>query len=127
MKEQLEKYEENIDDLRSYVLMERIYPAHFPSRIIRNGEFLSMTCMSEGGWFSNLLVKNDRADRSKQKVLVNETFGTLVRTKGNHENEGGVCAGFAVIDDFCVVDDLIAHPESSNDPMTAEFLPMYSE
>ena len=28
----------------------------------------------------------------------NENFGTLMRTKGSHSNEGGVNAGFAVID-----------------------------
>jgi hypothetical protein len=60
-------------------------------------------------------------------VLVNETFGTLVRTKGIYDNEGGMSGGgFAVIDDFSVVDDLIAHPDSPRDPMKAEFLPMYS-
>ena len=107
--------------------MDRIYPAHFPSQLIRNGELLSMTCLSEGGWFSNLLVKNDRSDRTQQRILVNETFGTLVRTKCCHENEGGVNSGFAVIDDFCVVDELIEHPESSGEPMSAKFLPMYSD
>jgi hypothetical protein len=65
MKEQLEKSEQNIDELRSYILMERIYPPHFFSHLIRNGELLTMTCLSEAGWFSNLLVRNDRKDRSK--------------------------------------------------------------
>jgi hypothetical protein len=31
-------------------------------------------------------------------MLHNENFGTLMRTKGSHNNEGGVNAGFAVID-----------------------------
>jgi hypothetical protein len=32
------------------------------------------------------------------KILDNEIIGTLVRTKGGHSNEGGVTAGYAVID-----------------------------
>ena len=70
-----------------------------------------MTCKSEGGWFSNILVKNDRSDRTNQQILVNDTIGTLMRTKHILENEGGLMSGTAVIDDFCVVDELIAHPE----------------
>ena len=31
-------------------------------------------------------------------IMKNESFGTLMRTKGNHSNEGGVNAGYAVID-----------------------------
>ena len=34
-----------------------------------------------------------------------------MRTKHILENEGGLMSGTAVIDDFCVVDELIAHPE----------------
>jgi hypothetical protein len=33
-----------------------------------------------------------------QLITKNENFGTLMRTKGSHSNEGGVNAGFAVID-----------------------------
>ena len=39
-------------------------------------------------------------------MLQNETFGSLVRTKGNHENEGGVAAGYAVIDSPVIVPEL---------------------
>lgn len=31
-------------------------------------------------------------------MIKNELFGTLMRTKGSHSNEGGVNAGYAVID-----------------------------
>jgi hypothetical protein len=31
-------------------------------------------------------------------ILVNENYGTLMRTKGSHSNEGGVNTGYAVID-----------------------------
>jgi len=31
-------------------------------------------------------------------ILKNESFGILMRTKGSHFNEGGVTAGYAVID-----------------------------
>ena len=30
--------------------------------------------------------------------MQNENFGILMRTKGSHYNEGGVTAGYAVID-----------------------------
>ena len=36
--------------------------------------------------------------RSKDKILMNEESGYLMRTKVSSSNEGGVAAGFAVLD-----------------------------
>jgi glutathione synthase len=36
--------------------------------------------------------------RNKEKVIVNEQCGYLMRTKVSSSNEGGVAAGFAVLD-----------------------------
>lgn len=38
-----------------------------------------------------------------REVICNEMLGTLMRTKASHNNEGGVNAGFAVIDTPFVV------------------------
>lgn len=39
-----------------------------------------------------------------QKMLKNEVGGYMVRTKRYLDNEGGVAAGYAVIDSFMVQD-----------------------
>lgn len=36
--------------------------------------------------------------RNKERVIVNEQSGYLMRTKVSSSNEGGVAAGFAVLD-----------------------------
>ncbi len=49
--------------------------------------------LSELGIFSTILV-----DASTDTILRNDTRGHLLRTKPATSNEGGVAAGFAVID-----------------------------
>lgn len=39
-----------------------------------------------------------------ENILVNEVGGYLVRTKRYLDNEGGVAAGYAVVDSFMVSD-----------------------
>lgn len=36
--------------------------------------------------------------RNKERVIINEQSGYLMRTKVSSSNEGGVAAGFAVLD-----------------------------
>jgi len=43
-------------------------------------------------------MKKHFGDDADPFILKNENFGTLMRTKGSHSNEGGVNAGYAVID-----------------------------
>ena len=92
--------------------------------MIRLGQLLRVSSMSEVGFFSNIIVRNNRADPSQQEVLVNETFGTLVRTKGSHCNEGGVAAGYAVIDHLRVVEEL-KPAGADQDPRATRVLPLY--
>jgi len=61
-----------------------------------------LKCISELGIFSSIFVKNDSTTNT-QEVLRNQTIGTLMRTKGSHDNEGGVNAGYAVIDSLFIV------------------------
>lgn len=60
--------------------------------------------MSELGIFSHVFTKNNRANLTHE-VLKSELLGTLIRTKASHFNEGGVNAGFAVVDSPFIVDD----------------------
>ena len=50
--------------------------------------------MSELGIASATLIRTG----DKTEILHNEVYGCLVRTKASHFNEGGVTAGYAVID-----------------------------
>ena len=43
-------------------------------------------------------MKKHFGDEVDPFILKNESFGTLMRTKGSHSNEGGVNTGYAVID-----------------------------
>jgi len=101
--------------------MERINPPKIETQMVKQGEHIVLKGMSEFGFFSTLFCRNNRADRTKQEIMVNETIGTLIRTKGAHENEGGVTAGFAVIDNPVVVPALKPDGESK-----IEFLPLYN-
>jgi hypothetical protein len=69
---------------------------------MRNGETKILDCISELGIFSSIFVKND-SESHTQQVLRNQTLGSLMRTKSSHDNEGGVNAGYAVIDSLFIV------------------------
>lgn len=94
------------EELRTYILMERIYPPQIQAHHFREGKYLSAVSMSEIGFYSTIFARNDRNKRDNQEILVNETFGTLLRTKGSHSNEGGVNSGFSVIDKPFIVAEL---------------------
>ena len=72
-----------------------------PALMLRNGEVSKHESLSEFGFFSCLITKN-ASDLSKESIS-NEILGTLMRTKASHHNEGGVNAGFSVIDTPFVV------------------------
>jgi len=42
--------------------------------------------------------------RNKDKVVINEQSGYLMRTKVSSSDEGGVAAGFAVLDSLYLTD-----------------------
>ena len=90
------------EQLETYLIMERIHPPMIPALMLRNGEVSKHDSLSEFGFFSCLFTKNPAADRPKETIM-NEILGTLMRTKASHHNEGGVNAGFSVIDTPFVV------------------------
>ncbi|KAF5765399.1 putative glutathione synthase [Helianthus annuus] len=75
----------------AYILMQRIFPTVFPTILVRDGIAYKEHAISELGIFSAYL-------RNKETVISNEQCGYLMRTKVSSSNEGGVAAGFAVLD-----------------------------
>ena len=59
--------------------------------MLKDTKILNMESLSELGLYSCLFLDGEETTK-------NENFGTLMRTKGSHSNEGGVNTGFAVID-----------------------------
>ncbi|KAI3794579.1 hypothetical protein L1987_37211 [Smallanthus sonchifolius] len=82
---------EGSEEEAAYILMQRIFPTVFPTVLVRDGICYKEHAVSELGIFSAYL-------RNKETVLSNEQCGYLMRTKVSSSNEGGVAAGFAVLD-----------------------------
>ncbi|XP_022951296.1 glutathione synthetase, chloroplastic-like isoform X1 [Cucurbita moschata] len=82
--------EGNVEDA-AYILMQRIFPSVYPTIFVRDGICHKDHAISELGIFGAYL-------RNKDKVIVNDQCGYLMRTKVSSSNEGGVAAGFAVLD-----------------------------
>ncbi|KAJ0656629.1 putative glutathione synthase [Helianthus annuus] len=82
---------EGSEEEAAYILMQRIFPAVFPTLLVREGICYKEHAISELGIFSAYL-------RNKETVISNEQCGYLMRTKVSSSNEGGVAAGFAVLD-----------------------------
>lgn len=76
------------------MVMERINPPMIKAWMLRDGKIIEIDSLSELGIYSCLFM--DTA--STELISKNENFGTLMRTKGSHSNEGGVNTGYAVID-----------------------------
>lgn len=80
----------------AYILMQRIFPAISPAILMREGVSFQDNVVSELGVYAAYL-------RNKKNVIVNEHSGYLMRTKVSSSNEGGVAAGFAVLDSMYLV------------------------
>ncbi|KAJ1849465.1 Glutathione synthetase, partial [Coemansia sp. RSA 2708] len=80
------------EERKGYILMDLIRAPGFNSMLLRNGELFSAEVVSELGiygiWVSD----------AQGNVVVNRHGGHLLRTKASDIREGGVAAGFAVID-----------------------------
>lgn len=74
----------------SFILMERIRPPTCSMPLMREGELDGGECTCELGVYGVML--SDGAEE-----LVNECAGHLLRVKLDGVDEGGVCAGFAVL------------------------------
>ncbi|KAH7543124.1 hypothetical protein FEM48_Zijuj02G0149900 [Ziziphus jujuba var. spinosa] len=75
----------------AYILMQRIFPTVSPTFLLRDGICHKDNAISELGIFGAYL-------RNKDKVIINDQCGYLMRTKVSSSDEGGVAAGFAVLD-----------------------------
>ncbi|GJR50527.1 glutathione synthetase, chloroplastic [Tanacetum coccineum] len=82
---------EGSEEEAAYILMQRIFPTEFPTILVRDGICYKEQAISELGIFSAYL-------RNKETVISSEQCGYLMRTKVSSSNEGGVAAGFAVLD-----------------------------
>ncbi|TYJ10971.1 hypothetical protein E1A91_A11G244200v1 [Gossypium mustelinum] len=82
---------EGSEEDAAYILMQRIFPAVSPTFLIRDGICRKDHAISELGVYSAYL-------RNKESVIMNDQCGYLMRTKVSSSNEGGVAAGFAVLD-----------------------------
>ena len=74
----------------SYILMERIRPPSCPMPLMREGDLDGGGCTCELGVYGVGLTDGTRE-------LANECAGHLLRVKLDGVDEGGVCAGFAVL------------------------------
>ncbi|THG08908.1 hypothetical protein TEA_015822 [Camellia sinensis var. sinensis] len=83
--------EERTEEDAAYILMQRIFPTIAPTFLMRDGICHKDHAVSELGIYGAYL-------RNKDNVIMNEECGYLMRTKVSSSNEGGVAAGFAVLD-----------------------------
>ncbi|PSS24909.1 Glutathione synthetase [Actinidia chinensis var. chinensis] len=83
--------EDGTEENAAYILMQRIFPTIAPTFLMRDGICHKDHAISELGIYSAYL-------RNKENVIMNEQCGYLMRTKVSSSNEGGVAAGFAVLD-----------------------------
>ncbi|XP_073100259.1 glutathione synthetase, chloroplastic isoform X1 [Elaeis guineensis] len=75
----------------AYILMQRIFPKASLAYLVRKGICRQDHAISELGIYGAYL-------RNKDKAIMNDQCGYLMRTKVSSSNEGGVAAGFAVLD-----------------------------
>ncbi|KAI8319861.1 glutathione synthase, partial [Martensiomyces pterosporus] len=80
------------EERKGYILMDLIRAPGFKSVLLRDGQLFASEVVSELGiygiWVSD----------AKGNVVINRHGGHLLRTKASDVYEGGVAAGFAVID-----------------------------
>jgi glutathione synthase len=78
-------------DLSAYILMQRILPPLTHTLCLRAGQVAALETVSELGVYTGYL-------RIGEQVVMNRGAGHLLRTKAATSDEGGVAAGFAVLD-----------------------------
>lgn len=79
------------EGLRAYILMQRIKPPPQKTLFVRQGGQSEGESLSELGIYGTYL-------KCGPQVVLNKEAGHLVRTKTSSSNEGGVAAGYAVLD-----------------------------
>ena len=78
-------------DLSAFILMQRIFPPVNRTLCLRGGEMVELETLSELGVYGGYVRVGDTVTR-------NAHGGYLLRTKAATSDEGGVAAGFAVLD-----------------------------
>lgn len=81
----------SLEERQAYILMDRIRPPPAVSSMVRNGVVTQVPVVSELGIYGTWVSDGDL-------ILENEAGGHLLRTKSSSSDEGGVAAGFAVLD-----------------------------
>lgn len=84
-------YSPDSASLKGYILMRKILPKPFPVLLVRNGQGFLTEGLWELGIFGTFVSSKDR-------IYLNSAPGYLLRTKSASSNEGGVAAGYAVLD-----------------------------
>ncbi|TVU49990.1 hypothetical protein EJB05_01339 [Eragrostis curvula] len=98
LRETLNRLQTQGGDARAaYILMQRIFPKACLANLVRGGVCHEGLAISELGIYGSYL-------RNKDKVVINEQCGYLMRTKVSSSDEGGVAAGFAVLDSLYLTD-----------------------
>lgn len=95
--------EEPYETLKNYLIMEKIDAPVIKSYMLRKCQASYRDSISEFGIYSCLFARN-RGEDELSEIIENDLFGVLMRTKGAECNEGGVNAGFAVVDSPMLVD-----------------------
>ena len=90
------KLENDTIDLPAYILMQRIFPPSHEVTMLRKGLASEIESLSELGIYGSYLRIGDV--NSKTVRVMNEHGGSLLRTKAASSDEGGVAAGYAVLD-----------------------------
>lgn len=81
----------NGEGLEQYVLMDRIRPPRQPCLMLRSGEPKLVDSVSELGMFSVFFRRSGGSSKCR-------CVGHLMRTKEADADEGGVVAGYGVLD-----------------------------
>jgi len=92
----------SVEERSAYILMERIIPVQQEGVLLRNGQLMRGQCSSELGIFSGFVSDG-------LTIYLNQCNGHLLRTKLEGVNEGGVAAGYAVLDSPYLVGDVVPH------------------
>ena len=80
------------EELSSLIVMKRIFPQEFNAYPITESVCSLRSSLSVVGFYSSVLF-----DTKKNALLHSDDLGILVRTKTSDSFEGGVSAGFAVM------------------------------
>lgn len=87
------------EERAAYILMERVFPRARPTWFVRDGAVAPLPAVSELGVFSVYLGEPG------SPALLDAGAGYLLRTKVDGTDEGGVAAGYAVLDSPLLSDE----------------------